>query len=83
MASVAGGNGDAFDAEVLTDEDVERLHDFPVTEPVQRHLDAVAEAAEAAVGNVEQMIKDLQESLPERRAIAEQARAEADKGRAE
>lgn len=74
--STSRATGEAFDAAVERDRE-------PVTDVVQAHLDAVADAAEEAVGNVEQMIKHLQESLEDRRAEAQNARREAEQARGE
>lgn len=77
MSSSTAG-GEAPNAGVAIDHEPAGL---PVrTEGQQKYLDDVADAAERALVHVEQTIADLQESLPERQAEAEQARAEADHG---
>ncbi len=75
-ASKAGGA--AHDAEVVA------VDNAPGRTPQQQaYLDNVADEAEKAVGVVEKMIEDLYESLTDRKAEAERARAEADNGRVE
>lgn len=65
--STSRGAGEALDASVTAERTIEQ----------QAYLDEVAEAAERAVGHVQDMIDNLQASLEGRRAEAERARAEA------
>lgn len=79
MSSVADGKAEAFNVSVDTRDHADEV---PERTPAQQaYLDEIAKAAERAVEHVEQMIKDLQESLGDRRAEAEQARADAENGR--
>ena len=80
MSQPGVGHGQAFDAGVDAVDDAPEVQER--TPAQQKYLDGIADAAEAALEHVEQMIKHLQESLEGRRAEAERARAEAD-GRAE
>jgi hypothetical protein len=79
MTSIASGNGQAFDAEVHT-EDGNTPTSIPgpgVYSPaLHAQLKALAEHAEMSIGLAEQQIAHLQEALEGRRKHAEEQAAE-------
>ena len=82
MTGVAEGKGDAYDATVLTNEELvaelKRRGEYPLSPQEQR--ERYADEAEAAVKTIEGVLAGTKESLATAKAEAKRLRAEADEG---
>jgi hypothetical protein len=83
MTGVAEGNGAAYDATVLTNEELiaelQRRGEYPLT--IQQQRERYADEAEAAIEKIEAKLAGMKETLATAKAEAKRLRAEAKEGR--
>ena len=82
MTEVAEGSGAAYDATVLTNEELiaelQRRGEFPLT--LQQQREHYADEAEAAVEAIEAKLAGWKQALADKKAEAKRLRAEAKEG---